>query len=319
MSPAQDRSAVALIVERLRRLGARYVELEHLHGLRRPRGPLENLQTYRMDGSESSRLDPRLEGEDAARSVRAMLGLGDEPALNLDERFETEAGLRIFYLDRFPSKLAAFLIWTDEIGACVAINRSHPAGRQRWSLAHEVGHFLRDREVGDIHEENEELGKPGEIFPEAFAKEFLLPSTGVQKRFFERCRAGKFTPVDLYGLAATFGVSFQAMAHRLEELQLLPRGIYDKIMQSRLRPHDLKKNSEMHAKVQDNMPKLPERYVALAVSAYDQELLSESEFSETLEMDIATARDLYQSKREIPLDDGTPLSVDFSGADLRIA
>jgi hypothetical protein len=35
------------------------------------------------------------------------------------------------------------------------------------------------------------------------------------------------------------GVSFQAMALRLEELRLLPKGSYEKIVQSRLRPQDL--------------------------------------------------------------------------------
>lgn len=314
----RDLPAVTQAVERLRALGARYVELERLHGLHRARAPLENVQTYRLEAGAAPTLDPRLEGEDAARAVRAMLGLGDEPAIAIDERFEAEAGLRIFYLDRFPAKLAAFLIWTDEIGACVAINRAHPPERQRWSLAHEVGHFLRDREVGDVLGEDDALRQPTEIFPEAFAKEFLLPTTGVQKRFTERCRAGKFTAIDLHGLATTFGVSFQAMALRLEELRLLPRGSYEKIVQSRLRPQDLVKTGEgAPAKRREVRLGLPDRYVALAVSAYDQELLSESEFTDVLATDIATAREVYQRCREIPLEDGTQLPVDFTGADLR--
>lgn len=316
----RDLPAITKAVERLRVLGGRYVELERLHGLRRARAPLENVQTYRLETGATPSLDPRLEGEDAARAVRAMLGLGDEPAMGIDERFEAEAGLRIFYLDRLPAKLAAFLIWTDEIGACVAINRAHPPERQRWSLVHEVGHFLRDREVGDVLAEDDSLRQPGEIFPEAFAKEFLLPTTGVQKRFTERCRVGRFTAIDLHGLATTFGVSFQAMAVRLEELRLLPRGSYEKIVRSRLRPQGLATRSEeLPVKRRGVRLGLPDRYVALAVSAYDQELLSESELAEALATDIAAARDVYQHLCRIPLGDGTQLAVDFTGADLRIA
>ena len=314
----RDVPAVTQAVERLRQLGARYLELEHLHGLRRTRAPLENLQTYRLEAGAKPSLDPRLEGEDAARSVRAMLGLGDEPALGIDERFEAEAGLRIFYLDRLPPKLAALLIWTDEIGACVGINRAHPVERQRWSLLHEAGHFFRDREMGDLLEEADPLRQPGEVFPEAFTKEFLLPTTGVQKRFAERCRAGKFTPVDLHGLAGTFGVSFQAMTLRLEELRLLPRGVYEKIVQSRLRPQDLRKSEVVPSKPREERLGLPDRYLALAVSAYSQELLSESEFANVLATDLATARDVYQRRRQIALDDGTNLAMDFAAADLRI-
>lgn len=318
---ATDRQqpGVTQAVERLRALAARYVELERLHGLNRTRAPLESVQTYRLEPGAPPSLDPRVEGEDAARSVRAMLGLGDEPALGLDERFEAEAGLRIFYLDHLPAKLAAFLIWTDEMGACVAINRAHPPQRQRWSLAHEVGHFLRDREVGDVLDDDDPLRQPGEIFPEAFAKEFLLPSSGVQKRFAERCRAGKFTAMDLRGLSTTFGVSFQAMALRLEELRLLPKGSYEKIVRSGLRPKDLAKGDHASVRRGDGRLGLPERYVALAVSAHDQEMLSESELAEMLATDIATARDVYQQRREIPLDDGARVAVDFAGADLRIA
>lgn len=305
-------------VERLRVLGGRYVELERLHGLHRVRAPLESMETYRVDLGAPARLDPRLEGEDAARTVRGMLGLGDEPAVALDERFESEAGLRIFYLDRLPPRLAAFLIWSDELGACVAINRAHPAERQRWSLTHELGHFLRDRELGDVLEEGGSLQQPTELFPEAFAKEFLLPMAGVRKRFAERCRSGKFTPIDLYALARTFGVSFQAMALRLEELRLLPRGSYEKIVQSRLRLKDLglKESAPQRSLVRLG---LPERYVALAVSAYDQELLSESELAEVLATDIPTARAVFQEHERISLDDGMQLRVDLSGADLRHA
>ncbi|WP_437876372.1 ImmA/IrrE family metallo-endopeptidase [Sorangium sp. So ce513] len=312
-------AGTAEAVERLRTLGARYVELERLHGLRRAPAPLETLQTYRVDLMDESGLDPRLAGEEAARALRGMLGLGDEPALTLDDRFESEAGLRIFYLDHLPPKLSAFLIWSDDIGACVAINRAHPLERQRWSLAHELGHFLRDREAGDILDEDVSLRHVSEIFPESFAKEFLLPAAGVQKRFTERCRSGKFTPVDLSALARAFEVSFQAMALRLEELRLLPAGSYEKIVRGKLRPQDLGRHQRTDEPRATPGLGLPDRYIKLAVSAYDQELLSEGEFAEYLATDVATARAVYQAKHRILLDDGSQIPVDFSGADLRTA
>jgi Zn-dependent peptidase ImmA (M78 family) len=305
-------------VERLRILGGRYVELERLHGLHRARAPLDTLQTYRVELGAPRALDPKLEGEDAARTVRGMLGLGDEPAVEIDERFESEAGLRIFYLDRLPAKLAALLIWSDELGACLAVNRAHTVERQRWSLTHELGHFLRDREAGDVLEDGDSFQQPTEIFPEAFTKEFLLPTAGVRKRFTERCRSGKFTPIDLHALAKAFGVSFQAMALRLEELRLLPRGSYEKIVQSHLRPQDLGPR-KVAPKPSLVALGLPERYIALAVSAYDQEMLSESELAEVLGTDIPTARAVFQEHERISLGDGTQLHVDLAGADLRLA
>lgn len=317
----KNSGAIADAVERLRKLGARYAELEHMLGLRRVPARLEALQTYRVDEALEGMVDPNLAGEDAARVVRGLLGLGDEPALDLDERFETEAGLRIFYLDRLPPSVSAFFIWGDDIGACVAVKREHPVERQRWSLTHELGHFLRDREEGDVLEEPVSPKQPGETFSDSFTKELLMPSVAVRRRFTDRCRAGKFTPVDLYALSRTFGVSFQAMALRLEELRLLPRGSYQKILQSRLQTQALARHEGV-GQAFSSLPRtanFPDRYVALAVAAYDQELLSEGEFAEYLETDVVSARAIYQQRRQVPLEDGTQLAVDFAAGDLRSA
>lgn len=318
-------------VDRLKSLAERYVELERLHGMKRAAAPLEALSTYRLDRLPPgvlAAMDPRVEGEDAARVVRSVLGLGDEPVFRMDERLEAAAGLRIFYLDQLPSQISGFLIWSDELGACVALNRAHPRGRRRWTLAHELGHFLRDRDAGDVLEESTSLRSQVELFPEAFAKEFLLPASGVHKRFAERSRAGKFTPVDLHHLARTFGVSFQAMALRLEELRLLPRGTYDRIARSGVSVGNLGPESETRRA--SRPPRnwsgerratvdlgLPERFVALAVSAYDQEMLSENEFAKSLDTDIVTARKVHRNATSLTLDDGTPLLLDYAAADLR--
>lgn len=311
---------VSEAVERLRLFGARYAELERMRNSSARRVPalLETIRTYRSDPDvPQGHLDDRLAGEDAARTVRNMFGLGDGPALHLDERLEAEAGLRIFYLDRLPAKLSAFLLWSDEIGPCVAVNADHPAEKQRWSLVHETGHLLRDPEAGDILDDNESLTRTEEIFPESFTTEFLMPSAGVQKRFADKCRAGQFTPVDLFSLARHFEVSFQAMALRLEELRLLKRGTYEKISKSQIRPRDLAR----HGPPRQPAPRrrLPERYVDLAVWAYDQELLSEGELAEYLDTDIASARKIFQKRQQLLLDDGSQLPIDFAAGDLRTA
>jgi Zn-dependent peptidase ImmA (M78 family)/transcriptional regulator with XRE-family HTH domain len=314
---SRDDAAVTATVERLRKLGARYVELERLHGLQRRKAPLEALASYRLDEPGASP-DARLEGEDAARTVRGMLGLGDEPAVALDDRLESEAGLRIFHLDGLPPSLCAVLVWSEVLGACVAINAAHPHERRRWSLAHELACFLRDREAGDVLETTARPASTSEAFSEAFTKEFLLPATGVHKRFAERCRAGKFTPVDIHAMARAFGVSFVAMTRRLEELRLLPRGTYDRIKQSSLSAEEsMVRYDPTVRNPAEQRSKLPDMYVALAISAYDQALLSEMELAEHLETDVVTARFIYQSNNTIALDESMRIAVDLTGADLR--
>jgi Zn-dependent peptidase ImmA (M78 family)/transcriptional regulator with XRE-family HTH domain len=315
LGPGERGFEVSDAVDRLLARGARYAELERMHGLRRAPAALESLQTYRV-GSDKSDLDPRIEGEDAARTVRALLGLGDEPLLALDERLEAEAGLRIFRLRDLPGRLAALLIWSDDLGACVGVNRAHPSERQRWSLAHELGHFLRDREEGDVLGTDTPTHHAAELFPEAFTRELLMPASGVRKRFAEKCRAGKFTPVDLHAMARAFGVSFEAMARRLEELKLLPRGSYEKIVRSSLRVSELGAPGPRGPAGPAAELGVPERYLELAISAYERALLSESELAEVLGTDVATVRSVYERAR-IDVADDQQIAVDFGGPDLR--
>lgn len=318
----QKTGPVASAVERLRSLGARYAELERMHDLRRAPARLEAIRTYRADLDAPPVLDDRLAGEDAARTVRGILGFGDEPALHLGERLEIEAGLRIFYLDRLPADLSAILMWSEDIGPCVALNADHPSSKQRWSLAHEAGHLLRDPEAGDVLDDREPGKRSDELFSESFATELLLPAVGVQKRFADKCRTGPFTTVDLDSLARYFGVSFQAMTLRLEELRLLPRGIYKtlhaKITRREGRARD-PEGRDAAPRSSERRRMHPERYIALAVKAYDQELLSEGEFAEFLDTDIADARRIFQEHQKIVLDDGSQLPIDFAAGDLRTA
>lgn len=309
---------VLVAVERLRTFATRYVELEQMHGLARRRAPLEHLETYRQMEAPPSVAVAAAEGAEAAQAVRSLLGMGDSPAHDIEQRLEAEAGLRIFSLDRLPAHIAAFLIWSDEIGGCVAVNRAHPIVRQRWSLAHEFGHFLRDRELGDVMETEEPYG-PQEWFPEAFAREFLMPTTGVRRRFAELCRAGRFTSVDLYALAEDYGVAFQAMAWRLEELNLLPKGTYQKIVASNLKTTDLAKQaSGSPAEMRKGRSLgLPDRYLALAISAFDQGYLSEREFADYIKQDVATARATYADRSILRTDDHLELAVSYSESDLR--
>ena len=219
-----DAAAVNQAIDAVRLRAARYVELERMLEVPRLVAPIEALQLYQR--STPGGMDPRREAADAARAVRALLGLGDEAAHQIEARFETGAGLRIFRV-ALPIKVRAILLWGEEIGACVALNRDHSETTQRWSLAYQLGMFLRNRDEGHVMELESSQRDGG--FAEAFAKELLLPATGIERRFVELCRLGKFTPLQLHDLASSFGVPFQAMALRLEELRLLPDDTYDGI------------------------------------------------------------------------------------------
>lgn len=316
----RDLPQIDAAVARLQRFGSLYAELEQLHGIARVPASLEAIHTYRLPAVKG--LDARLLGDDAALTVRSVLGVGDEPLRDLEERLEAEAGLRIFFLGDMPASLSAIFVWGDAIGACVAVNACHPRERQRWSLAHELGHFLRDREAGDVldREEGFRSTDPSEVFAQTLAATLLMPAAGLAKRFAERSRTngGRFSSFDLLDLARTYEVSFAAMALRLEEVKLLPAGTYDRLVESRLRPRDLARMAGVAHSAAPPRKRLPRRYAELALWAYEQELISEGRLAEFLDTDRTTARERYREYIEnAAVDEKHRLDSDARGEDLR--
>lgn len=295
----------------LLRLAKKYVELEHVHGIERPPALLESIATYHV--TKQPGLEPRLAGSDAALTVRNALDLGDNPATNLDERFAIKAGFRIFY-PSLPSGVDALFFWTDELGACVAVNRSQPHERRRWSLSHEAGHFLRDREAGDILSTGGHARMdPSEVFADAFTTEFLLPRAGVSKQFADRFRANgsAFSIADIIAMSHFYEVSFQAMTLRLEDLRLIPSGFYEGLVRRNFKPRDAQ--AKLGLPLPPPPPSVfPDRYLTLAFQAYEKELISESELADYLEIDRVSARGEYLAARTQLIADGKDVELDLA-------
>jgi Zn-dependent peptidase ImmA (M78 family) len=113
--------------------------------------------------------------------------------------------------------------------AIIGVNKKHPRNRQRFSIAHEIGHFMlhegdtyidkgyrvqfRDLESGS--------GTKGEeMDANAFAAALLMPAEWVKEAFYQQ--PFELTEDDVLPmLAQKFQVSTQAMSYRLMRLRLL--------------------------------------------------------------------------------------------------
>jgi Zn-dependent peptidase ImmA (M78 family)/DNA-binding XRE family transcriptional regulator len=327
MGPRADlpETDVRRAVEELQRLGARYVELERIAGVERLRAPLDALDSYRAsEGAE--RMDPGLAGQDAALTVRNVLGLGDGPALHLEDLLDRHAGLRIFHLD-LPAGIAALFLWGEEIGSCVGLHARHPHERRRWSLAHEFGHYLRDRESGDVLPAGALPRRDAsERFADAVAEELLIPRAGVS-RFFAQIRrenGDRFSPADILRMAATYEVSFQAMTLRLEMLSLLPAGTYERVSRRKTFGVEDARRALNLDRPREEPPRVPPRYLALAMQTFARGELSEGELADYLGADRVAARGLYleylnrtvTDERELDLDLATNVLVPAAKARL---
>lgn len=116
----------------------------------------------------------------------------------------------------FHNKLSGLL--KKESGV-IGVNQGHHPLRQRFTIAHELGHFLLGHGLGEEHQEeivDDFFDKSRLVEREAnlFASVLLMPSDWVREYV-------KKNGMDIGNLAKTFGVSKQAATIRLLELRLL--------------------------------------------------------------------------------------------------
>ena len=205
------------------------------------------------------------------------------------------SGLRVFSIE-LPSRVAGMFSYTEELGGCIAVNSRHPQDRQRWSLAHEYGHFLTDRFRSEVSllAAHGRSGS-GERFADAFARCLLMPASGLRRRYNELSRAasGKITAAEICQLAHHYFVSVEAMMRRLEELRLLPGGTWERLRDRGFKVREAQRQLGLSPHPRDEQS-LPLRYQYLAVRAYEEGKLTEGELARLLRGDRVAARRMIQ-------------------------
>lgn len=282
-----------------------YVDLESELGAALPR---RYPPVYDVSGAT-----PERAAEEVANSERNRLGLGDGPLGNLWGLLETDIGLRVFAIPMQNARIAGMFLYTEAYGGCIAVNAHHPEERRRWSAVHEYAHFLTDRYKPEITVSNQYKRVPEqERFADAFARFFLMPASGLLRRFeaIRRAKDKPITPTDVLAISHLYRVSFQAMTWRLEELKLLPLGTWDRLQEMGFKPG--KARDLMRLPIHEpELPNLPLRYVALAVQAFEEGLLSEGQLAQRLDTDRVGAREYVRqlTNESAPSDDGGWLQV----------
>lgn len=200
-------------IHQLHEFAVDYCELEKIVGAR----PFQNYpQEVQVPVSKLADF-----AEDVAARERSRLHLGDGPVRELRQVLENNVGVRIFSVPT-ASGIAGMYAFVPELGYCILLNARHPQARQRWTLAHEYGHFLADRHKPGIdYTQYSERIPSGERFADAFAMCFLMPATGLRRQYFDVTNSrDDFQVADLCGLANYYAVSVQAMTLRLESLYI---------------------------------------------------------------------------------------------------
>lgn len=138
-----------------------------------------------------------------------------------------KAGVNLVY-DELDDDVSGFLV-KKKGKVFLAVNSNHHPNRQRFSIAHELGHYYLhlnssstvfiDKTVYYRNVDSSSGKYQQEIEANAFAADLLMPRDMLEKeleKFGE-----ELTDMDIYRLANRFGVSQQAMELRLQNLGLI--------------------------------------------------------------------------------------------------
>lgn len=275
-----DRAMLEAAISQLEELVARYLLLEE-----RLAAPLNVLPA-----PDYSRIAEARDAEPVAEAERRRLALGDGPIETLRDVLERDLGIRSFSL-RLPGSIAGVFGIADAAGPCLVFNSAHPSTRQRWTLAHELGHLLTHRDRTEITLVGGYKRVPErERFADAFAAAFLMPRAGIERRLRELLsRAPEVSVADLLVLANEYGVSSQALFLRLEGLGYIPSGEWDKLAATRVSLLAADRHLGLGRRPSDD-EKFPRRYVLLAVDGYLRGLISEGEMAGFLDSDRLALR-----------------------------
>lgn len=212
------------------------------------------------------------EADRAARSLREHWSLGVDPIPDLMELLE-EQGIKILALDQagIDGLMARVVRPGKSAVPIIAVNAADCGERQRFTLAHELGHLVLEPAMGlDV-----------EKVAHRFAGAFLMPAEAMWREIGKhRTQIGLG---ELFRCKKVFGVSAQALTYRCRDLGIFPEGLFKALFQEfgrrgwRTPPY----------KEPDSMgPQTPKRFARLCLRALAENAISESRAAELLGVSV---------------------------------
>lgn len=186
------------------------IELENLF----PTAPIKKFSAEGLVGKIKKFDDV----ESFSVQVRQKWNLGLEPISDLINIIE-EHGIKVFEIDnRKYQKFDGLLASINDIPVIV-IGNQWPGDRQRFTLAHELGHlFLEGRPTKEINEEK---------YCNHFAGAFLLPKASIINILGEH--RTYIEPKELALLKKEFGISMTRILHRAKDTGIISGPLYTRL------------------------------------------------------------------------------------------
>jgi transcriptional regulator with XRE-family HTH domain len=164
------------------------------------------------------------QGRAAARTVRDALRLGEAPIADVAGVIEDLTGTDVGTA-ALPAGVSGVCVTDPERAtSIILVDSTHTAERQRFSLAHELGHLLFGNSTHVDAASTERT--PREILCDEFARHLIIPESGIRAWLSVNC-AGEVDERAMALLARHFGASPDVTRIQLDRMNLLHGALGD--------------------------------------------------------------------------------------------
>ena len=226
------------------------------------------------------------EAEHAAHGLRDHWGLGFDPITNLVELLE-ERGVKILSMDltNIDGLTARVRCEGGAIASVVVVNSGDGGERQRFTLAHELGHMILS--VAPKVDEEKAAYR--------FAGAFLMPAETLRSEIGKRRKSMGWS--ELFDLKQIFRVSVQALTYRCKDLGIFSQSLF------RLLFEEFSRRGWRRPPYQEPRPiprEEPRRFKRLCFRALAEGAISEAKAAELLGISVQA---LNRQMEEPPADE----------------
>lgn len=152
--------------------------------------------------------------EDISNKIRKNWNLGLDPIEDLIDTLEQHF-IKIFQID-FDKNFDA-CTFMHHGSPVIAVNANFSGDRQRFSIAHELGHIV-------LGVDNEELIEKA---AHRFAGAFLFPKSAVIMELGEK--RSSLSLEELYLIKHKYGISMQAIIYRAKEINIISENLFNQL------------------------------------------------------------------------------------------
>lgn len=209
-------------------------------------------------------LGPIDQGQNLAREVRQHLGVNRLPPEFGDLTRMMEEQLRVdVAVETLPGGVDGLSVVQEDF-KLILISNAAPATRQRFTLAHELGHIFADAPQNPLVDQNVTFtGTPEEARANAFAAEFLVPS----EQLTQELRGNEENEKAVGKLLGKYRVSLDVLAFRAHNAGVVDAQGRDNIR--RMRSAGIVARAGRESDLQAmSKSRVPQRLLVRAIRAY---------------------------------------------------